>query len=101
MLNVKEMFQLLKSVNSYLEAVKKVSNISLFAKILSNSFPMEELFQYRGIRVFEATEYMMAHGLVGAAIALSFENPEDSYIVVDTLFLNSTEEEQLFLLAHE
>lgn len=101
MLNVKEMFKLLKSVHEYMNTIEKLNNDNLFMKILSNDFEMNKLGTYRGIPVFEATEYMIVNGLVAAAIAISSEKLEDSYIVVDTLFLNLNKEEQSFLLAHE
>lgn len=101
MLNVKEMFKLLKSVHEYLNTVEKLSHTSLFMKMLSNDFEMNKLGTYRGIPVFEATEYMMANGIVAAGIAIFSEKLEDSYIVVDTLFLSLNKEEQSFLLAHE
>lgn len=101
MLNVKEMFKLFKSVHEYLNAVKGLSHTGLFMKMLSNNFEMNKVGTYRGIPVFEATEYMMAHGIVAAGIAIFSDKLEDSYIVVDTLFLSLNKEEQSFLLAHE
>lgn len=100
MLNVKEMFKLLKSVHEYLNTVEKLQYSNLFMKMLFNDFEMNKLGTYRGIPVFEATEYMMANGIVAAGIAIS-DKLEDSYIVVDSLFLNLNEEDQSFLLAHE
>lgn len=101
MLNIKELFKLFKSVHEYLNAVEKLSHTSLFMRMLSNDFEMNKVGTYRGIPIFEATEYMMANGIVAAGIAISFEKLEDSYIVVDTLFLSLNKEEQSFLLAHE